>query len=168
MASDGDCGQYDRSWAQGTCRGQRTCAGAGSAARGWTQVAGGERRRSAPGRWWPSERGDPESGLRWTCKRVRRLATELCARGHQVSHTVVAELLKTLGFSLQANSKTREGASHPDRDAQFRYIDRQAKAALRAHEPVISVDTKKKELVGAFKNGGQEWRPKGDPEEVRV
>src|SRR5579864_6859019 len=116
----------------------------------------------------PSERGDPESGLRWTCRSVRRLATELCARGHQVSHTVVAELLKTLGFSLQANSKTREGASHPDRDAQFRYIDRQAKAALRAHEPVISVDTKKKELVGDFRNGGQEWKPKGKAEKVRV
>jgi hypothetical protein len=116
----------------------------------------------------PSERGDPESGLRWTCKSVRRLAAELCGLGHQVSRTVVAELLKTLGFSLQANSKTREGASHPDRDAQFRYIDRQAKAALRAHEPVISVDTKKKELVGNFKNGGREWRPKGDPEEVLV
>jgi hypothetical protein len=115
----------------------------------------------------PSERGDPESGLRWTCKSLR-LVTELRARGYQVSHTVVAELLKTLGFRLQANSKSREGASHPDRDAQFRYIDRQAKAALRAHKPVISVDTKKKELVGAFKNGGQEWRPKGDPEEVRV
>jgi len=116
----------------------------------------------------PSERGDPESGLRWTCKSVRRLAEELCALGHQVSRTVVAELLKTLGFSLQANSKTREGASHPDRDAQFRYIDRQAKAALKAHQPVISVDTKKKELVGNFKNGGREWRPKGDPEQVRV
>jgi hypothetical protein len=116
----------------------------------------------------PSERGDPESGLRWTCKSVRRLAAELCALGHQVSRTVVAELLKTLGFSLQANSKTREGASHPDRDAQFRYIDRQAKAALKAQQPVISVDTKKKELVGNFKNGGREWRPKGDPEQVLV
>jgi DDE family transposase len=116
----------------------------------------------------PSERGDPESGLRWTCKSVRRLAVELCARGHQVSRTVVAELLKTMGFSLQANSKTLEGASHPDRDAQFRYIDRQAKAALKAHQPVISVDTKKKELVGDFKNGGREWRPKGDPEQVLV
>ena len=116
----------------------------------------------------PIERGDPESGLPWTCKSVRRRATELCARGHQVSRTVVAELLKTLGFSLQANSKIREGASHPDRDAQFRYIDRQAKAALKAHQPVISVDPKKTELVGDFKNGGREWRPKGDPEQVRV
>jgi hypothetical protein len=116
----------------------------------------------------PSERGDPESGLRWTCKSVRRLAAELCAQGHQISHTVVAKLLRTLNFSLQANSKTREGTSHPDRDAQFRYIDRLAKAALRKQQPVISVDTKKKELIGDFKNAGREWRPKGDPEQVRV
>jgi hypothetical protein len=116
----------------------------------------------------PSERGDPESALRWTCKSVRRLASELCAQGHQISYTVVAELLRKLNFSLQANSKTREGASHPDRDAQFRHIDRLARAALRNHQPVISVDTKKKELVGDFKNGGREWRPKGDPEQVRV
>ena len=116
----------------------------------------------------PSERGDPESGLRWTCKSVRRLAAELCAQGHQISHTVVAKLLRTLNFSLQANSKIREGAGHPDRDAQFRYIDRLAKAALRQQQPVISVDTKKKELVGDFKNAGREWRPKGDPEQVRV
>ena len=116
----------------------------------------------------PSERGDPESGLRWTCKSLRRLAGELCAQGHQISHTVVGELLKSLHFSLQANSKTREGDSHPDRDAQFRYIDRLVKTALKTQQPVISVDTKKKELVGDFKNGGREWRPKGDPEEVRV
>ncbi len=116
----------------------------------------------------PSERGDPESGLRWTCKSLRRLAAELCAQGHQVSRTVVGELLKALKFSLQANSKTREGDSHPDRDAQFRYIDRVAKTALRQQQPVISVDTKKKELVGDFKNGGRDWRPEGDPEEVRV
>ena len=116
----------------------------------------------------PSERGDPESGLRWTCKSLRRLAAELCAQGHRISHTVVGELLKSLHFSLQANSKTREGDSHPDRDAQFRYIDKLAKTALKAHQPVISVDTKKKELVGDFKNGGREWRPQGDPEEVRV
>jgi hypothetical protein len=116
----------------------------------------------------PTERGDPESGLRWTCKSLRRLAAELCAQGHRISHTVVGELLKMLNFSLQANSKTREGASHPDRDAQFRYIDGVVKAALKKHQPVISVDTKKKELVGDFKNGGREWRPKGQPEEVRV
>jgi hypothetical protein len=90
---------------------------------------------------------------------LRRLAAELCAQGHQISHTVVGELLKSLHFSLQANSKTREGDSHPDRDAQFRYIDRLANRALKTHQPVISVDTKKKELVGDFKNGGREWRP---------
>ena len=116
----------------------------------------------------PSERGDPESGLRWTCKSLRRLAAELCAQGYQISHTVVGELLRMLNFSLQANSKTREGDGHPDRDAQFRYIDRLAKAALKEHQPIISVDTKKKELIGDFKNGGREWRPKGDPEQVRV
>jgi hypothetical protein len=116
----------------------------------------------------PSERGDPESGLRWTCKSLRRLAAELCAQGYQISHTVVGELLRMLNFSLQANSKTREGDDHPDRDAQFRYIDRLAKAALKQHQPVISVDTKKKELIGDFKNAGREWRPKGDPEQVRV
>jgi hypothetical protein len=116
----------------------------------------------------PSERGDPESGLRWTCKSLRRLAAELRAQGYQISHTVVGELLRMLNFSLQANSKTREGAAHPDRDAQFRYIDRLAKAALKQHQPVISVDTKKKELVGDFKNSGREWRPGGEPQEVRV
>jgi hypothetical protein len=116
----------------------------------------------------PTERGDPESGLRWTCKSLRRLAAELCAQGHRISHTVVGELLNMLHFSLQANSKTREGAGHPDRDAQFRFIDGVVKAALEQRQPVISVDTKKKELVGDFKNGGREWRPKGQPEEVRV
>jgi|GEM_PF-5384015 len=106
----------------------------------------------------PTERGDPESCLRWTCKSLRRLAAELCAQGHRISHTVVGELLKTLNFSLQANSKTREGDGHPDRDAQFRYINRVVKTALNKQQPVISVDTKKKELVGDFKNGGREWR----------
>jgi Rhodopirellula transposase DDE domain len=109
----------------------------------------------------PTERGDPESSLRWTCKSLRRLAAELCAQGHRISHTVVGELLKTLNFSLQANSKTREGDGHPDRDAQFRYVNRVVKTALNKQQPVISVDTKKKELVGDFKNGGREWRPKG-------
>src|SRR5450432_1707657 len=116
----------------------------------------------------PTERGDPESSLRWTCKSLRRLAAELCAQGHRISHTVVGELLKTLNFSLQANSKTREGDGHPDRDAQFRYINRVVKTALKKQQPVISVDTKKKELVGDFKNGGREWRPKGTPELVRT
>ena len=116
----------------------------------------------------PSERGDPMSPLRWTCKGLRRLAAELRAMGHRISHTVVGELLKGQKFSLQANSKTREGASHPDRDAQFAHINARVSRALAEQQPVISVDTKKKELVGDFKNAGRERRPQGDPEEVRV
>ena len=116
----------------------------------------------------PSERGDPMSPLRWTCKSLRRLAGELAARGHRISHTVVGELLKQQKFSLQANCKTREGSSHPDRDAQFAYISQSVSAALAEQQPVISVDTKKKELVGDFRNGGREWHPQGQPEEVRV
>jgi len=116
----------------------------------------------------PSERGDPMSPLRWTCKGLRRLASELGAMGHQISHTVVGELLKSQKFSLQANRKTREGDSHPDRDAQFVHINASVSRALAEQQPVISVDTKKKELVGDFKNAGREWRPQGDPEEVRV
>jgi len=116
----------------------------------------------------PGERGDPMSPLRWTCKSLRRLAAELAERGHRVSHTVVGELLKRCNFNLQANRKTREGENHPDRDAQFEYINRRMGESLAARQPVISVDTKKKELVGDFKNGGREWRPQGEPEEVRV
>jgi hypothetical protein len=116
----------------------------------------------------PGERGDPMSSLRWTCKSLRQLAAELVARGHQVSRTVVGELLKAQKFSLQANSKTNEGGDRPDRDAQFGHINQSVTAALAAHEPVISVDTKKKELVGDFKNAGREWRPQGQPEAVRV
>ena len=116
----------------------------------------------------PTTRGDPESPLRWTCKSVRRLAAELRAQGHPISRTVVGELLHELDYSLQGNRKTREGDSHPDRDAQIRYINEPVKTALTEQQPVISVDTKKKELVGDFKNGGREWRPKGEPEEVRV
>jgi Rhodopirellula transposase DDE domain len=116
----------------------------------------------------PSERGDPMSPLRWTCKGLRRLASELRAIGHKISHTVVGELLKGEKFSLQANRKTREGDSHPDRDAQFAHISACTSHALAEQQPVISVDTKKKELVGDFKNAGREWRPQGDPEEVRV
>ena len=116
----------------------------------------------------PSERGDPMSPLRWTCKSLRRLAGELTALGHRISHTVVGELLKQQKFSLQANSKTREGDSHPDRDAQFAHINASVTRALNEQQPVISVDTKKKELVGDFKNAGREWRPQGEPEEVRV
>ena len=114
------------------------------------------------------QRGDPMSALRWTCKSLRRLAAELTAQGHPVSRTVVGELLAQQNFSLQANSKTREGGDHPDRDAQFLHIDQSVTEALAAKQPVISVDTKKKELVGDFKNAGRAWRPKGAPEEVRV
>jgi hypothetical protein len=116
----------------------------------------------------PSERGDPMSPLRWTCKSLRRLAAELTDRGHRISHTVVGELLKRQKFSLQANRKTREGDGHPDRDAQFAYISQSVTEALARQQPVISVDTKKKELVGDFKNAGREWRPRGAPDEVRV
>lgn len=115
-----------------------------------------------------STRGDPESPLLWTCKSVRQLAKELQQQGHQVSHQLVSELLHELGYSLQANRKTLEGAQHPDRDAQFEHINRRSRLFLRAGDPVISVDTKKKELVGNFKNGGREWRPQGDPERVVV
>ena len=116
----------------------------------------------------PLTRGDPESPLRWTCKSTRNLAKELKSQGYEISHATVASLLLDMGYSLQANRKTREGSKHPDRNAQFEYINKQAAAALDAQQPAISVDTKKKELVGDFKNGGQEWRPKGEPEEVRV
>jgi transposase len=116
----------------------------------------------------PTTRGDPTSPLRWTCKSVRRLARELQKRHHQVSYQLVSELLHELGYSLQANRKTIEGASHPDRNAQFEHINRRVRKFLRANDPVISVDTKKKELVGNFKNGGQELRPRRDPENVRV
>ena len=116
----------------------------------------------------PTERGDPESPLRWTVKSVRALAVALRTLGHEVSHTVVAELLHELGYSLQANRKTREGKQHPDRDAQFRYINNQVRRFQKKDEPTISVDTKKKELVGDFKNAGRDWRPKRDPQPVRV
>jgi transposase len=113
-------------------------------------------------------RGDPEAALLWVSKSQRHLAGALAERGFSVSQKLVGRLLRRLGFSLQANSKTREGASHPDRNAQFEYINAQVQALQAAGEPVISVDTKKKELVGDFKNGGRELRPKGDPEAVRV
>ena len=116
----------------------------------------------------PVTRGDPESPLRWTCKSVRRLAEELKRRGHATSHRMVAELLHEMGYSLQANVKTMEGTNHPDRNAQFEHINKRVRQYLRKGNPVISVDTKKKELVGEFKNGGQELRPKGMPEKVRV
>ena len=116
----------------------------------------------------PTTRGDPQAPLLWTSKSLRHLAEGLRALGHKIGHNTVATLLRGLGYSLQGNRKTLEGASHPDRDAQFHYINQQVGAALIAGEPAISVDTKKKELVGAFKNGGREYRPKGQPEPVRV
>jgi Rhodopirellula transposase DDE domain len=116
----------------------------------------------------PEERGDPMSPLRWTTKSTRKLAAELTARGHKVSADTVGELLRAEGFSLQGNAKTVEGAQHPDRDAQFRYISGQARACQVAGDPVISVDTKKKELVGDFANGGKEYQPQGSPVPVRT
>jgi Rhodopirellula transposase DDE domain len=116
----------------------------------------------------PTTRGDPESPLRWTCKSLRRLAQVLQAQGHAVSRTLVGHLLNEAGYSLQGNRKTTEGDSHPDRDAQFGYINTQVTTALAEQQPVISVDTKKKELVGDFRNNGREYRPQGNPEEVRV
>jgi hypothetical protein len=112
--------------------------------------------------------GDPESPLRWTCKSVRKLTEELRALGHATSHRMVAELLHELGYSLQANRKTIEGKSHPDRNPQFEFINTKVQAALQAGEPVISVDAKKKELIGEFKNSGREWQPAGHPVPVRV
>jgi hypothetical protein len=116
----------------------------------------------------PTTRGDPQSPLRWTCKSTRNLAAELKRQGHRVSYRTVAALLHDLDYSLQANRKTREGSSHPDRNAQFEHISRQVRLFQRAGQPVVSVDSKKRELIGDFKNGGQEWRPAGDPEEVRA
>jgi transposase len=116
----------------------------------------------------PVTRGHPETPLRWTCKSVRQLAAELQRMGHQTSHRMVAELLHQMDYSLQANRKTVEGSSHPDRDAQFQHISHKIREFQADHQPVISVDTKKKELVGDFKNSGRELRPKGDPEKVRV
>ena len=116
----------------------------------------------------PDVRGDPERPLRWSSKSGAKLAGGLREAGHEVADRTVLKTLKELGYSLQANRKTKEGSSHPDRDAQFRYINETAKAALAAGQPVISVDTKKKELVGDFKNAGREWRPKGEPELVRT
>src|SRR6202521_2407688 len=116
----------------------------------------------------PVTRGDPESPLRWTCKSVRQLAAELQRTGHHASHRLVADLLHQMDYSLQANRKTLEGSSHPDRDAQFHHISGKIREFQSNRQPVISVDTKKKELVGDFKNSGRELRPKGDPEKVRV
>jgi hypothetical protein len=116
----------------------------------------------------PASRGDPMSPLRWTCKSTRQLAKALQGLGHTVSYPTVAVLLHHLGYSLQANRKTREGSSHPDRNAQFEFINSRVVAFQKAKQPVISVDTKKKENLGDFKNNGQEWQPQGEPEEVRA
>jgi hypothetical protein len=116
----------------------------------------------------PASRGDPASPLRWTAKSTRTLAGELKARGHRVSHVVVGKLLRGLGYSLQSTAKTKEGTSHPDRDAQFRYLADQAAAHLGQGQLVISVDTKKKELVGEYANKGREWQPRATPEKVKV
>lgn len=116
----------------------------------------------------PTAAGAPDSPLRWTSKSLRKLAAELQAMGHSVSHRLVGELLHAAGYSLQANRKTREGSSHPDREAQFRYLNDRVRRCQKQRQPVISVDTKKKELVGDFQNPGREWRPKGSPDPVRV
>jgi Rhodopirellula transposase DDE domain len=115
----------------------------------------------------PATRGDPQSPLRWTCKSTRNLAEALSGQGHRASHQTVARLLQASGYNLQVNRKNREGDSHPDRDAQFEYIAEQVGSFQRRGQPVVSVDTKKKELVGDFKNAGQEWEPEGSPQEVR-
>jgi transposase len=150
----------------------------GAAPRGRTRRPGGGRKRTVvtdptlredlDRLVEPTSRGDPESPLRWTCKSVRKLAEELQRMGHKTSHRMVAELLHELGYSLQANQKTLEGSSHPDRNAQFEHLNGQVRLQLAAGEPVVSVDTKKKELVGPFKNGGRELRPRAQPEKVRV
>ncbi len=116
----------------------------------------------------PVTRGDPQSPLRWTCKSTRRLADELTRQGHPVGPRTVARLLWQAGYSLQANRKTREGCHHPDRNAQFEFINGRVRRYQRRGWPVLSVDTKKKELLGDFKNGGREWQPAGCPEPVRV
>ena len=115
----------------------------------------------------PLARGDPESPLRWTCKSTRNLAKRLLRQKHNVSHTKVAQLLRALGYSLQSNRKTQEGEDHPDRDAQFRHINTQVKGALSKGTPVVSVDTKKKELVGNYANGGEQWFPEKSPVKVK-
>jgi hypothetical protein len=116
----------------------------------------------------PDTRGDPESPLRWTCKSTRQLADALGTQGFQVSDDTVGRLLKQQGYTLQRTHKTLEGAQHPDRDGQFRYLNEQAREHLAASQPVVSVDTKKKELVGRYANGGREWQPAGEPEQVAV
>jgi hypothetical protein len=159
-------------------RGLKELAARAPAAPGRVRRPGGGRKRTLDkdptlltdleGLVEPTASGHPESPLRWTGKSVRQLAGALRAMGHVVSRQLVAELLAAAGYSLQANRKTREGPSHPDRDAQFRYINQQVRRFQATRQPVISVDTKKKELVGDFKNAGRQWRPRGQPTPVRV
>ena len=146
-------------------------------AKGIRRAGGGRKcvEENDPGLWDaldalidPLTRGDPESPLRWTCKSTRRLAEELSGQGHPVGARTVAALLIEMGYSLQANRKTREGAAHPDRNAQFEYTNDLARRLQKRGQPVVSVDTKKKELLGDFKNAGREWQPQGEAEEVRV
>jgi Rhodopirellula transposase DDE domain len=159
-------------------RGIRDLQSADSQSEGRQRRAGGGRKRADeldPGLRAaldrlvePETRGDPQSPLRWTCKSTRRLAKELTARNHPVGATTVRHLLKASGYSLQSNRKTREGKSHPDRDAQFRYINRRVRAQQQQGQPAISVDTKKKETVGNLKNPGRNWRRKRKPVEVNM
>jgi transposase len=152
--------------------------GAGEASRERIRRAGGGRRPMVEGDprllqalerlVEPVSRGDPMSPLRWTCKSAARLAEELCGQGYAVSERTINRLLHALGYSLQSNRKTQEGRQHPDRDAQFQHLNRRVKAFQRQGQPVVSVDTKKKELVGQFRNGGREWQPLGQPERVNV
>ena len=116
----------------------------------------------------PLARGDPESPLRWTSKSTRALAAELTAEGHRISHETVAQLLRHMNYSLQGNRKAEEGADHPDRDAQFRFINNEVRKALAGRRPVISVDTKKKELLGNYENAGRQWRKAKNPQHVKV
>jgi transposase len=158
-------------------RGVRDLAGAVLSAERVRQEGGGRKRISAQQPEIlqeleqlvdPVTRGDPQSPLRWTCKSTRTLARTLTGRGYEVSYRVVGELLRELGYSLQANAKTLEGSSHPDRNAQFEYLNTQVQAALAKRWPVISVDAKKKELVGPYRNNGREWQVQGKPEKVNV
>jgi transposase len=158
-------------------RGVRDLAGAVLSAERVRQEGGGRKRISAQQPEIlqeleqlvdPVTRGDPQSPLRWTCKSTRTLARTLTGRGYEVSYRVVGELLRELGYSLHANAKTLEGSSHPDRNAQFEYLNTQVQAALAKRWPVISVDAKKKELVGPYRNNGREWQVQGKPEKVNV
>ncbi len=159
-------------------RGMEEAAGPSLAPAGRVRAPGGGRKKleeadpdivgALDGLVEPESRGDPMTPLRWTTKSTRKLALELTGMGHPVSHAVVAEILKSIGYSLQGTRKRHEGRGHPDRDAQFRHISATAAAFLAAGDPVISVDTKKKELVGPFHQGGREWRRKGEPVEVNA